>query len=79
MFAALIAPRCVVIVLRKTGDFVARLAIIRDPAQVSVGLAPDFIRIWLGAWGLSWLVAFPTLLAVLPIVRRATAAIVDQP
>ncbi len=42
-----------------------------------VGLAPDFISIWLGAWGMSWVVAFPTLLGVLPFVRRATAAIVD--
>ncbi len=42
-----------------------------------VGLVPDFTRIWLGAWALSWAVAFPLLLAVLPLVRRATAAIVD--
>ena len=42
-----------------------------------VGLSPDFARIWFGAWALSWLVAFPVLLAVLPLVRRATAAIVD--
>ena len=31
----------------------------------SIGLAPGFMIIWLGAWGSSWLVAFPTLLAVL--------------
>ncbi|RPE79537.1 DUF2798 domain-containing protein [Vulcaniibacterium tengchongense] len=42
----------------------------------SVGAGPDFLRLWLGAWALSWLIAFPTLLAVLPLVRRATAAIV---
>ena len=35
----------IVIVLRKTGDFVARLAIIKDPAQVSVGLAPDYGKV----------------------------------
>ncbi|RYG86771.1 MAG: DUF2798 domain-containing protein, partial [Alphaproteobacteria bacterium] len=27
------------------------------------------------AWGLSWLVAFPTLLLILPLVRRLTATI----
>jgi hypothetical protein len=43
-----------------------------------VGLAPDFVRIWLSSWGLSWVVAFPTLLAVLPLVRRMSAAIVDE-
>jgi hypothetical protein len=35
-----------------------------------VGLRPDFVSLWMAAWGLSWLVAFPTLLAVLPAVRR---------
>ncbi len=44
-----------------------------------VGLTPDMPRIWMGAWGLSWVFAFPTLLLVLPLVRKATAAIVDMP
>lgn len=35
-----------------------------------VGLRPDFMAVWGPAWGLSWLVAFPTLLLVLPVVRR---------
>jgi Protein of unknown function (DUF2798) len=42
----------------------------------SIGPVTGFLSIWLGAWGLSWLVAFPTLLFVLPLVRRATAAVV---
>lgn len=36
----------------------------------SLGLQPGLPAIWLTAWGLSWLVAFPTLLLVLPVVRR---------
>lgn len=44
-----------------------------------VGLAPGFVELWLCAWGLSWLVAFPVLLFVLPVVRRATASIVHLP
>lgn len=44
-----------------------------------VGLVPDVARIWLGAWGISWLIAFPTLLLVLPVVRRITAALVMPP
>ena len=44
----------------------------------SVGLNPDLPRMWLGSWALSWVVAFPTLLMVLPLVRKATAAIVDM-
>jgi hypothetical protein len=43
----------------------------------SVGLAPDVLHLWLTAWALSWCVAFPTLLVVLPLVRRLTAALVD--
>lgn len=44
-----------------------------------VGWSDETLRIWMGAWGLSWLVAFPTLLMVLPVVRKATAALVESP
>ncbi|WP_240811770.1 DUF2798 domain-containing protein [Brevundimonas sp. M20] len=37
-----------------------------------VGLTDAFLRVWLSAWGLSWLAAFPTLLLILPFVRRLT-------
>lgn len=43
----------------------------------SIGVAPHFLSIWLGSWGLSWLVAFPTLLLVLPLVRKLTAMLVE--
>jgi hypothetical protein len=42
-----------------------------------VGPVPDLFGIWLGAWVLSWAIAFPTMLLVMPLVRRATAALVD--
>ena len=41
-----------------------------------IGLTPDFASKWLRAWGISWLVAFPVLLLALPVVRKATAALV---
>jgi hypothetical protein len=41
-----------------------------------IGADPHFFRIWLGAWAISWVIAFPTLLVALPIVRRATLALV---
>lgn len=44
-----------------------------------VGPVSGFLAIWLSAWALSWAVAFPTLLVVLPVVRRLTAAIVELP
>lgn len=42
-----------------------------------VGWTPDFVWTWLSAWGMSWLVAFPTTLVVLPLVRRAAASIIE--
>jgi hypothetical protein len=43
----------------------------------SLGIGPDFISTWPMAWFLSWLVAFPTLLLVLPLVRRIVSLVVD--
>jgi hypothetical protein len=43
----------------------------------SIGASPRLVSVWLHAWALSWIVAFPTLLMVLPLVRKATAALVD--
>ncbi|MFG1311592.1 DUF2798 domain-containing protein [Xanthobacter tagetidis] len=45
----------------------------------SLGLGPDFVSTWPIAWGLSWLVAFPTLLLVLPVVRRIVGLVVEAP
>ena len=42
-----------------------------------VGLAPDVFSLWMQAWGLSWMVAFPTLILVLPLVRRIVAMVVE--
>ncbi len=43
----------------------------------SVGFTPDVLRLWPGSWALSWLVAFPLTLLVLPVVRRLTSALVN--
>jgi hypothetical protein len=67
-YAAIVLPLLLSILMTFLVSFVSTLR--------SVGLAPDLIRVWLGAWALSWVVAFPTLLMVLPLVRRATFAIV---
>lgn len=42
------------------------------------GLEPGLLALWIRAWGMSWIVAFPSLLMVLPIVRRIVAATVEQ-
>jgi hypothetical protein len=45
----------------------------------AVGFIDGLFGKRLGAWGLSWLVAFPALLMVLPIVRRIVARFVELP
>lgn len=45
----------------------------------SLGPTPAFLATWPSAWALSWLVAFPTLLAVLPLVRRIVNLLVEPP
>lgn len=45
----------------------------------SLGFGPEFLATWPVAWGLSWIVAFPTLLLVLPLVRRIVALVVESP
>ncbi|WP_269791411.1 DUF2798 domain-containing protein [Stenotrophomonas sp. Iso1] len=42
----------------------------------SIGMSPQLTSQWLGAWGISWLIAFPVLLLLLPVVRKATSALV---
>jgi len=45
----------------------------------SLGPTPAFVTTWPAAWAISWLVAFPTLLAVLPLVRKIVAFAVEAP
>ena len=45
----------------------------------SAGAGAGFARLWLSAWALSWLIAFPTLLLAMPLVRRATDLVVERP
>ena len=42
----------------------------------SAGLSNGFWVLWLGSWGISWLVAYPTMVLVLPTVRRIAGAFV---
>lgn len=45
----------------------------------ALGPTVEFLQTWPGSWALSWLVAFPTLLLVLPLVRRLVALVVAPP
>ena len=43
----------------------------------NLGLVPAFPAAWMQAWGLSWLIAFPVLLLILPLVRRIVGLLVE--
>lgn len=45
----------------------------------SLGPTPAFVATWPAAWALSWLIGFPALLVVLPLVRRIVALVVESP
>lgn len=44
---------------------------------LAVGFTTELLGLWPQAWLMSWLVAFPTLLMVLPVVQRLTRFIVE--
>lgn len=43
------------------------------------GTGPTFeaFSLWMSAWGLSWIIGFPVLLIVLPLVRRLVGLLVE--
>lgn len=45
----------------------------------ALGPTAEFLQTWPLSWALSWIVAFPTLLLVLPVVRRLVALVVAPP
>jgi ABC-type glycerol-3-phosphate transport system permease component len=45
----------------------------------TLGMVAGFVEIWMRAWGWSWMFAFPVLLLILPLVRKATGMIVETP
>ena len=67
-YAAVVMPFFLSVIMTFVVSFISTLR--------GAGFGAGFFPLWLGSWGLSWVVAFPTLLLVLPVVRRATAAVV---
>lgn len=44
----------------------------------ALGFTTQVLRDWPRAWVFSWIVAYPTILVVLPVVKRLTAMVVAQ-
>ncbi|ATO18296.1 hypothetical protein BS636_00700 [Acinetobacter sp. LoGeW2-3] len=46
---------------------------------INKGWSDQFISLWLHAWSMSWLMAFPLILVVLPLVRNFLMKFVEMP
>ncbi|NNH26983.1 DUF2798 domain-containing protein [Acinetobacter terrestris] len=46
---------------------------------INKGLVDGFFSLWLHVWSLSWLMAFPLILVVLPLVRRFLMLFMAKP
>lgn len=44
----------------------------------NVGFTPNIVHVWLRAWSFAFVVAFPTILVVAPIVQRLVAMTIKQ-
>ncbi len=53
---------------------VSGVAILRN-----TGLAEGVLSLWIGAWLLSWLIAFPVVLIVAPAARRLVSLLIKAP
>jgi hypothetical protein len=42
----------------------------------NIGLVPDLFSIWLQAWAFAFMVAFPAVMLVAPLVRKLVATLV---
>lgn len=36
----------------------------------AIGLSPEILHLWITAWPISWMIAFPAVTVVAPIARR---------
>ena len=68
-YGALLMPLTLSLLMSGVVSFIATLK--------SVGVVSNIADLWLGAWQVSFLIAFPTLLVVLPLVRRLVAFLVE--
>ncbi len=68
-YASVLLPLLLSILMSGIVSFIATLN--------TAGFHDGLVALWLGAWRLSWLIAFPTLLLVLPLVRRIVSLLVE--
>jgi len=45
---------------------------------INVGFVTDIFRVWPGSWLISWMVAFPVIVFVLPLSRKIALCFVRE-
>ena len=45
----------------------------------AIGLSADFVHLWLTAWSVSWLIAFPAVTVVAPAARALSKLVLRSP
>lgn len=68
-WGAILVPFLVSLLMSGIISFIATLK--------TVGFSDRLVSAWLGAWELSWVIAFPALLILLPLVRRFVGHLVE--
>jgi hypothetical protein len=44
----------------------------------ALGVVPGMLSIWMVSWMISWAIAFPTMLVMMPIVRRWLLRVIEE-
>ncbi|MCR8923081.1 DUF2798 domain-containing protein [Dasania sp. GY-MA-18] len=45
---------------------------------LNVGLVENIFAIWLRAWGISFVIAFPTIIVISPLVKRLVNLVISK-
>ncbi len=69
-YMSIVMPLFLSIMMSAIVSFIATLK--------AIGFDNGLFMQWLQAWGISWLVAFPVLLVVLPLVRKLAGMVVEK-
>jgi hypothetical protein len=70
-YNAIAFPLCLSVIMSCLISFVATVR--------AVGFVDELPQLWLNAWVFSWCVAFPTVLTILPFVRKFVSLFVEAP
>ncbi|WP_428674086.1 DUF2798 domain-containing protein [Reyranella sp.] len=44
----------------------------------ALGSVPGVFRAWMASWMIAWAIAFPTMLVMMPVVRRCLSMIIEE-